>query len=125
MTAPPTAAMWRTMTTIRFTIPFRAAHALLAEAVLTRGTAAGLEGPAYEFEDSNTTNKTRIACSVPMGLFIVKDLRRLGIGTPRYDAEFAKAMCDAADIVEKAIGQNIRLLNGEQSCPVRLLRQYG
>jgi hypothetical protein len=102
------------MTTIRFTIPFRAAHALLADAVFARGTAAGLEGPGYEFEDSNTANETSIGCSVPMGLFIVKELRRLVIGTARYDAEFARALREAADIVERAIGiQNVRFLDGE------------
>ena len=66
------------MSTIGFMIPLTAAHALLDEAVFARGAAAGFDAPGLEFQDSNSSAETQIACSIPMAWFILKELRRLG-----------------------------------------------
>ena len=65
------------MTAVRFMLPPGAAHALLEEAVFARACDAGFADPRLEFEDSNRSKETRIACGIPMARFVLAELRRI------------------------------------------------
>ncbi len=89
------------MTIVRFTIPLPAAHAFVNAMILTTADAASCGDQRFEFEDTNSTNETRIGCSVALAEVMLEALQRIrGFSC---DDELSFALSEGVISVRRAI----------------------